>query len=207
MTVCIATYCLGPTNPMIVGACDRMLTGDYVEFEPRFSKIHNLAPNIVALIAGDVDSQSSICVEVFDAKPQTVRDAAEIYSAELSKHNRKQAERKILAPLGFTMRSFFDKQTHLTPEFVGEILDQIKKERANVNTIICGTDSKGAHIYTLDEYGRLSYSNSLGFAAVGDGAWHARSQLMFAKYDPSCVFTRALVLAYIAKSARKLRPA
>ena len=134
-------------------ACDRMLTGDYVEFEPRFSKIHNLAPNIVSIIAGDVDSQSSICVEVFDAKPQTVRDAAEIYSAELSKHNRKQAERKILAPLGFTMRSFFDKQTHLTPEFVGEILDQIKKERANVNTIICGTDSKGAHIYTLDEYG------------------------------------------------------
>jgi 20S proteasome alpha/beta subunit len=207
VTVCIATYCLGPKGePMVIGACDRMLTGEFMEFEPRFSKIHNLTPNIVALIAGDTAAQSSICVGAHEAKPRSVGEAAEIFSAELAKHNRKQAERKILAPLGFTMRTFFEKQAHLSPEFVDDILRQIRSERADVHTIVCGTDGKGAHIYTIDDFGRLSYSNSVGFSAVGVGAWHAQSQLMFAKYDPAWSFTHALLVTYIAKRRAEVTP-
>lgn len=206
MTVCIATYCQGPNGPIIVGACDRMLTGEFTEFEPRFSKIHNLTPNIVALIAGDTAAQSSVCVKAFEAKPKSVREAAEVFSTELSRHNRQQAERKILAPLGFSMRSFFDRQAHLSPEFVDDVVRQIRGERANIETIICGIDDIGAHIYTVDDFGRLSYGNSVGFAAVGDGAWHARSQLMFAKYDPMWPLTRALLVTYISKRRAEVTP-
>jgi 20S proteasome alpha/beta subunit len=206
VTVCIATFCQGPQHSLIIGACDRMLTGELTEFEPRVSKIHHITPNIVALIAGDTAAQAAICVRVWEAKPNTVYEAAEAFSTELARHNRKQAERKILAPLGFTMRSFFDRQTHLSPEFVDEILRGIREERANVQTIICGTDHKGAHIYTVDDYGRLSYANSVGFAAVGDGAWHAQSQLMYAKYDQYWPFTRALLLTYMAKRRAEVTP-
>ena len=214
VTVCIATYCIGPDYPVIVGASDRMLTSDLHKSETRLSKIHQLTPNIVVLIAGDVDTQGDICVRTHFAKPKTVREAAEIYSAELAKHNRKQAERKILAPIGFTMRSFFEKQSQLSPEFVDDVMRRIRDERANVNTIICGTDNEGsfagtnsgAHIYAVDDFGRISYKNSVGFAAIGDGAWHAQSQLMFAKYDPLWPFTRALLLTYIAKKRAEITP-
>jgi xanthine dehydrogenase iron-sulfur cluster and FAD-binding subunit A len=59
VTVCIAVLCEGPGHPLIVGASDRMLTSDLIEFEPRLSKIHQLTTNIVALIAGDTDVQAA----------------------------------------------------------------------------------------------------------------------------------------------------
>ena len=84
---------------------------------------------------------------------------------------------------------------------------QIRSERANVSTIICGTESdKTGHIYSVDEFGRHSYKNSIGFAAIGDGAWHAQSQFMFAQYDPLWTFTRALLLTYIAKRRAEVTP-
>ena len=84
VTVCIATLCRAPEYSVIVGASDRMLTSDLIEFEPRLSKVHHITSNIVALIAGDTDAQAAVCVRVWDAKPKTVCAAAEVFSAELA---------------------------------------------------------------------------------------------------------------------------
>lgn len=206
VTVCIATLSQGPGYPMIVGASDRMLTHGIIEFEPRISKIYHLSTHIVALIAGDTAAQASIVAGVLPPRFTTVLGAAEAFSAELSRYNRRQAERKVLAPLGLTIRSFFDKQPHLTPDFVEGILHQIKQERAEIETIICGTDATGAHIYVIDEFGRLTYGNSAGFAAIGGGAWHAQSQLMYARFDPLWESERAMLLTYIAKRRAEVTP-
>jgi hypothetical protein len=208
VTVCVATHCMRNNEPVIIGASDRMMTSELIQFEPRMSKWYSLADDgrIVAMFAGDTEAQGMVCSKTKEAKPKTAERAAEIFSAELATYNRKQAERKILAPLGFSMRSFFDRQVHLSPEFVEDVLHQIKAERANVRTLICGSDAEFMNIYTVDDYGRVTQNSSNGFAAIGDGAWHAQSQLMYAKYDSRWEFNQALLITYIAKRRAEVTP-
>lgn len=207
MTVCIAAICLAAEgHPVIIGASDRKLTAGGVEFEPPTAKFYKFTPYIVAMTAGDADAQVEICDYVYQAGPRNVRETVRLYCEQLGAYNLRQAERIVLAPLGFTMKSFLAAQRRLSPEFVETVLYDMRRERVSVETIICGIDGDWPQLYRIESNGRAHLYSSVGFAAIGDGGDHAESQFMFAKYAPNWILSRAMMLTYYAKKRAEVAP-
>ena len=209
VTICIAAICQsipgGP--PCVIGATDRKVTAGDIQFEPPMSKIWQLASGVVALVAGDSDAQSEICSYVLRKQPQDVVATVRAYCDELGKYNRRQAERAILFPLGMNMKSFLSSQKGMSPDFIEQIRYEIKKERAEIKTIICGVDHQfGAQIFVVDWNSKAYSNSSIGFAAIGDGEWHASSQFMFSKYVPTWSLVRSMLLVYSAKQRAQVAP-
>ena len=207
MTVCIAAICQNHYGyPMVIGATDRMMTAGDIEFEPPIAKVWQLTPQIVALNAGEANAQAEICARTQRFQPRSVEHAVRTYCRQLAKYNIVQAERKVLAPFGLTMKSFLEMQCDLSPSFVEQLRYDIKRERAGIQTIICGVDGFGAHIYSIDEDGSALCHNPIGFVAIGGGQWHASSQFMFGSYSPQMPLARALVLLSYAKERAAVAP-
>jgi hypothetical protein len=211
VTICIAAICRLPDNRrIVVGATDRMLTAGDIQFEPPKSKVFRLTQSTIALLAGDSGPQDEICSRLleqltFDA-PERVRKVVDAYCLQLSHYNRQQAEKTVLAPFGLTIRSFLKLQRELDPEFVNDISIRLGRSRALIQTIIAGTDSTGAHIYTVNSDGESYCHNATGFVAIGDGEWHAQSQFMFAGYISDWSFPRSILLTYGAKKRAEVAP-
>lgn len=207
MTICIAAISRTSENQyQIIGAADRKVTAGDIQFEPPVQKVYTFTSHIVALIAGDSAAQKEICDYTWQAQGQTVRDVVRIYCQQLGEYNRRQAEQVVLAPLGLTMKTFLQNQHRMLPDFAQRIMLDIRRERAEIETIICGMDDFGAQIFTIDGTGRSSCQNSIGFAAIGDGANHAESQFMFARYTSGWFLSRSMMLTYIAKKRAEVAP-
>jgi len=206
VTVCIAAICQGPFGPVVLAASDRMVTVEDIEFEPPMPKVWQLSHTIGMLIAGQSGPQAELFDRISHQQPKTVQEAIQLYCSELGNLNRRNAERDILAPLGLTMKSFLIRQREMAPEFVEQLRVEIDKNRANVQTIICGIDKRGAQLYTIDAYGKATCNNVVGFAAIGAGRWHAESQFMFAEYTPIWPLSKALLLLYVAKKRAEVAP-
>lgn len=212
MTVCIAAICQGVgstfENPyrLIIGATDRKLTAGDIQFEPPMRKVWQFLPKCVALVAGDVFAQTEICQNILQHRPLSTIDVVKAYVAELCRYNNQNAEIKILAPFGLTMQSFLAQQGSLSIDFVSVLKSSIERERADVETIICGIDSGSPQLYTIDRFARPLCHNTIGFAAIGDGQRHATSEFMFEGYTPYWFVPQALVLAYTAKKHAEVAP-
>ncbi|HMO84467.1 MAG TPA: hypothetical protein PKC18_06040 [Lacipirellulaceae bacterium] len=194
---------------MIVGVTDHAVTAGDHKFEGFRGKVHLLnetTQQIAALLGGDLNAQIEVCGGVRRNEPKTVEDAVDAYCRHLTKFNRVRGERRFLAPLGLSMRSFVQGQHGLSDRTVEQLHYDLKCERAAVQTIICGLDSSGAHIYSIDSEARAECCDGIGFAAIGDGQWHAASQLMFARYDPIIPLDRALLLLHYAKYRAEAAP-
>lgn len=204
VTVCIAAIC--QNFEMVIAATDHKLTARNITFEPPTPKFWNLGQGMIALIAGDISAQGEICSRVHSRGPGTVADAVEAYCEALLEHNRRHAERKTLAPYGLTLQSFLESQDNLAPDFVQSLQFAISKSRATVETIICGVDSAGPHVYRIGEDGCDHRFTDVGFTAIGDGADHAESQFMNARYSPEWGVGNALPLLYAAKKRAEVAP-
>ncbi|MEX0802560.1 MAG: hypothetical protein WD738_21175 [Pirellulales bacterium] len=210
MTVCIAAICqISIEQQIVIGAADHKVTAGDIQFEPDTQKIYyfNSHGGIIGLMAGDLAAQKEICDCVWYRQPQSVREAVRFYCRELGEFNKRQAEQIVLAPLGLTMESFLQDQQRMSPDFAEQIRYDMRQERAEIETIICGVDvSRVAQIYTVEPDGRSSCNNSTGFTAIGDGANHALSQFMFARYTPRTLMSHALMLTYTAKKRAEVAP-
>ena len=214
MTVCIAAICDG--SNVVIGASDRMLTSGDIEFEPAQTKVFNLTSSIVAMVAGDASFQMGVLGKVQDEVNARVSDnppdwlaveeVGQIYMRHYHAVRLKMAENAILAPLGLESNSFVANQRKMSSQLV----DKLAKELLNfappeTATIICGVDKKGAHIFTT-RGGNLSCEDAAGFSAIGAGAWHADSQLMFAEHTKWNGFTETLHLIYSSKKRSEVAP-
>jgi 20S proteasome alpha/beta subunit len=56
VTVCIGVI----SHPMVIVASDRMITSGDIQFEQQQPKIFAVAPNILALISGDIATQTAL---------------------------------------------------------------------------------------------------------------------------------------------------
>lgn len=213
MTVCVAAICNQHT---IIAASDRMLTAGDVQFEPQQSKIVTLSSSIAALSAGDSGMQAEIFQLVrhdvarrIEADPEnwwTVREVAELYSRHCSYVRLRRAESAILAPLGLTADSYLSRQQQLSPTLVQQIATELINFAApNVAAIIAGVDPSGAHIYVA-ENATITCHDTVGFAAVGAGYWHADSQFMFAGHTRARPMPETLLLTYSAKKRAEVAP-
>ena len=215
VTICIAAICQFPGDHLggpyaVIAACDRMMTTEDIQFEPPQSKVFEFASNVVALVAGETDAQIEVCNHTFreltESLPQSVEAIVDVYCRQLAAYNQRQAERTILAPFGLTFKSFLDHQQPIDPEISDHLFRKIDREGAKVATLIIGTDAYGPHIFKIYEDGRASCYDSIGFAAIGDGEWHADSQFMIAGHTANVPIGRALLLTYVAKKRAEVAP-
>jgi hypothetical protein len=213
VTVCVAAICDSST---VLGASDRMLTAGDVQFEPSQSKVWILTTSIAAMVAGDSSLQAEILHEVgrdMNARIQTepsnwwlVKDAAQLYGRYFNEVRRKRSETTILAPLGLDYNTFISRQSEMSDALVSKIATElINFSTPSVAAIFAGTDPSGTHIYVCQD-GSVECMDSVGFASIGIGRWHANSQFMFAQHDKSKPFPETLLLTYAAKKRAEVSP-
>jgi hypothetical protein len=221
VTVCIAAICkwaiegIGD-SPVIVGASDRMLTVEDIEFQPPQTKIFPLTSSIYILIAGSAALQIEMCKKTFaevgrrislnPAKWFRVEEAADIFSNQIILHKKKTFSRLVLEPLGLDSNTFISRQKELSPDFLESITDEITKYKFGISAIIAGLDEEGAHIYVVTGAGAISCHDSVGFAAIGGGRRHAESEFMFAGHTPYAEFSETMLLTYSAKKRAEVAP-
>ena len=212
MTVCIAVLCKGVASgkSIIVGASDRMLTAGDIEFEPPQTKIYLLSKEVVVMAAGGSEAQFTLFSQTRqDIQAEGVSDVGEIasrYAQHFAAYRREQAESALLAPMGLDAESFIKRQRELPYDVSSRLIGELRAFKLGIDAIIAGVDGTGHHLYVVDDPGRASCHDSVGFAAIGYGEWHALSQFMFKGYTKDWAFPRALLQTYSAKKRGEVAP-
>jgi 20S proteasome alpha/beta subunit len=214
VTVCIAARCQGG---YIICAADRMLTAGDIQFQPPTSKIFPITTAIAMMTAGDASIQGEILQRVIAdvfaraaSDPDNwwrVADVSNLYYDHYKEIRSKHAENEVLAPLGLTYKTYYEKQKGMDSQLVRQIATELLNYelRSQVQAICCGIDPSGSHIYMIDERG-TSCEDYVGFAAIGIGMNHAESQLMFAQHSELSSPEETTLLVYAAKKRAEVAP-
>lgn len=203
MTVCIAAICTAENGgSMIVGASDRMMTAADVQFEPNQMKLYKLTANVVAMLAGDMSPQVSICTaterELTNVPNLTVEDVALAYAEQHALYRKREGEQIFLKPIGLTAETLTLQGRD--SDFVKEqVLNMQNFDIGEMQTIIAGSDDSGGHLYQVNKWGGFRCDDGAAFTCAGIGEWHASSHLMLSKYSRSITFPTALLQVYYAK--------
>ena len=78
-------------------------------------------------------------------------------------------------------------------------------EAPRVQAIVMGVDTSGGHIYVCDN-GGVTCQDSVGFASIGIGHWHANSQFMFSGHTKGRPMQESLLITYFAKKRAEVAP-
>jgi hypothetical protein len=187
-----------------------MLTAGDIEFEPASSKVLSFGSHCTALIAGNASDHNAIYqatrAELAGQPKALISEVAEIYARNFAEYRFLKAERQVLSPLGLDREQFLEHQATLASELVLQIAEGLADCKLDIETIITGVDSAGAHIYVIRDPGVAEYSNSVGFAAIGIGQWHALSQFMFARFTARESVERTMLLMFYAKRRAEVAP-
>lgn len=219
VTVCVATlfrWNYGPSDKpeyrfAALVASDRMITAGDVQYEPQQLKVAFITKRAVILIAGDYSLHSEAILgtskQIQGQLDITPHNLALIYGRAIQSIKHRQAEDLYLAALGMNADTFLAQQRDLSADFVDRITNQIQGYQGpDVEALVVGSDGENAHIYAVDTKGIVSYLNDVGFAAIGIGAWHAKSKLMQAGYINSVTFAPALAAIFAAKKNAEVAP-
>lgn len=217
MTMCAAAICKhyndDEKSSIVLTISDRMFTSTDIEFEPQSNKTKGLTDRIVCLFAGHRNFHHMILEATKRSLGNvvvSVADAADAYANQFNIFRTRRAQDRYLTPLGLTYESFLTRQHEFNPATAERILNQIWSERIGVEAIIAGTDSDGAHIYTVaadsDEMTTPECHNDRGFAAIGTGRRQFESQFMFNCYTPQSEAHSAFWMMCSAKNLAESSP-
>jgi 20S proteasome alpha/beta subunit len=219
VTVCVATlftWNLGtldkpaPTRAAIVMA-DRKITSGDIEYEPSQQKIAFITPRALITVAGDLAAHSEAIRRTLEQLRQRSEiqpyDLAAVYGQSIQSIRQKQAEDKHLSPLGLNLDMFLSQQREYSDWFVERITNQMQGfVGPDVEALVAASDGLDVHIFHVDHLGTISNMSDLGFAAIGIGAWHARSRLMQSGYSNTANFARAVTETFAAKKSAEIAP-
>jgi len=216
VTVCIAalfSWSYGPNDygKAVVTASDRQITAGDVEFEPPHFKVCFLTRKVLILIAGDYPTHSEALIHTqrhLAAMPESDPGMiAELYASFIREIKMRYAANTYLSPLGLDHRDFLARQREFAPEFVNKITNQLQSyESDQTEALVAGADDRHSFIYLVDSQSKVTCHNDVGFAAIGIGAWHAKSALMQAKYSHTLPYLPALALTFAAKKRAEIAP-
>ena len=219
MTVCIAVLCqwnYGTRDnpapaPVAIVVSDRMITAGDVQYEPQQTKHANITPKILLVIAGDSLHSQAIrktAAHFKGSMTATPEDVATFYGRTIQALKLREAEDLYLAPLGLNSDSFLAQQKDMAPHFISLLTEQMQAYRGEeVDALVIGPREQDVvSIYGVDTKGMVTCHDDVGFAAIGNGAWHVKSRLMQFGYANSNVFSTALVISYAAKKVSELAP-
>ena len=217
MTVCAAAICtvgdktIGGWKYAIIGVSDRMFTANNIETEPRDqTKIHYLGRKVVALGAGDVGINYAVTeVTRHQVKESAVVDVPSIASWQAKNYadyRQKHLECRYLADYGLTMDSFIARQQEFVPELATRIADKMARENLDVESIVCGLDDNGAHVFRVVDFEKEYCCTAAGFCAVGNGSKQFDAQFRAAAFASSWRMPETLLLLYSAKMQSEASP-
>lgn len=213
MTVCVGVI---SDNYNVILLSDRMLTAGNVQFSPPRPKIVRLTNSISAAVSGDVALATELLGTVqktvsqrISSDPQNwwkVNDVAGLWRDTLIERQAREAEAKLLAPLGLTLESFIAKQIGMAPDLVEKISTElIHFHLPAMDILFAGVDEDGPHLFTATG-ANVRSQDAIGFATVGSGSYHASSHLMFSGHTRSTPIYTALYNAYVAKKRAEIAP-
>jgi 20S proteasome alpha/beta subunit len=220
VTVCVATLfhwnyaSAGEAARFGVGgiaASDRMITAGDVKYEPHQLKFAEMTPRTIVLVAGDyaVHSQAiqNTVKMVKTSRDQSPENIARLYGKSIQAIKQREAEDLYLAPLGMNSDTFVAQQKDMTDGFIERITSQLQSyEGEFVEALLIGSDTENAHLYSIDTRGIAHCMDDVGFAAIGIGAWHAKSRLMQMGYTNRSNLAPALAATFSAKRAADIAP-
>jgi hypothetical protein len=219
VTVCIAGLCQWNYGTVAkpqwgfgaITASDRMITATDTKFEPNKLKVAYLTPHVLLLVAGDYALHSEAIYEMHKILPgnpnKTPQNIALLYGRQLQAIKHRQAEDIFLAPLGMNIDTFIAQQKDMSDIFTNRITNQMQEYRGeDVEALVVGAERDIAQIYAVDSKGMIFCSNDVGFAAIGIGAWHAKSRLMQLGYHNNLYFAQALAAIFSAKKIAQISP-
>lgn len=220
MTVCLAVlfrwnYAGRGELPVFgvgaITASDRMITAADVQYEPNQQKMAFVPPRTVILISGDFATHSYAIRETqkaFSGKTETnPYDIALTYGRAIQSLKRRQAEDAYLAPIGLNTDIFLAQQRDYSEAFVSRISDQLQSYRGeDTEAIVVGSDGADVRLFVVESNGSVNSVDDVGFAAIGIGAFHAKSRLMQGGYASNQILAPAIAAAYAAKRAADIAP-
>ncbi len=224
MTICIAAI---HNDGGIIGVADKMISTVTMAFEPKgiTKKMFCLAEGIFAFNAGHIALQAEI-MEALQAgynnekskgrtDKYTVREMVNLYVDCYNKIKRFRIKNAVYAPWKLDEDSFLARQKEFSDVFVRDLMDQVARfQMEEIATIFAGVDASTGnvepHIYTVKcgGYGEISIEcfDSVGYAAIGSGAFHVESYFMFSKFTRHFSMPKVMALCYFAKRRSELAP-
>lgn len=214
MTVGIAARCnTSSEEEKVVVAADRMITmglGSEIEYEHTNSKIFTLKESsnlsVVGIGAGDTGPVEQILSEVKkeiqNREKFSVKKVGEIASEKFREMRRSKIEEEVLSSYDLTFEEYLNNQKNLHTSFIEDIESEIRNKRNQVDKrveiLICGVDSMGAHIFSIEE-GSLSEWNRQSFFAIGSGEQAALLPFLRNGYDDNSEVETTLISVVEAK--------
>lgn len=189
------------------------------------TKIAPLTNSIVLMMAGVSALQSEItqfCHEEISKRMNANKDrwikvfeAAEIYMECYAKAKKRRRD-AVYASFGLTEETYLEKHSEFAPKFLELVTESLSAFESNfvlnheVETIVTGVDDSpamhSAHIYTIRDGEEILSRDSVGFAAIGTGARHAKSQFMLGGHHKFSTYQETVLLTYMAKKRSEIAP-
>ena len=210
MTICLALVC--ENQQSVVAVADRMVSVDFLslEFEQQTRKIDQIGRSFVALTSGDTLRHTDIVREsteqISKMSQPTVLEVASEVEERFIQHRQKLAEKSIMRRVGLDYGTFLEQQRNLSPEVVSALMSEYQAVELDIEVLIVGVDSSGAHLYHINDPGVATCFDSIGYAAIGSGLPHAEGFLAEADYSTQISLNRAVWLAYVAKRRSERAP-
>ena len=83
------------------------------------------------------------------------------------------AEKSTLRRVGLDYGTFLEQQRNLSPELVSALMSEYQAVELDIELLLAGVDSTGAHLYEISDPGIRTCFDSIGYVAVGSGLPHA----------------------------------
>lgn len=113
---------------------------------------------------------------------------------------------RFLAPLGFTRAEFFAQRDAIGESAYAGLFQSLASVRLETELMFCGFDSEGPHVASIGSDGVYQIHDTIGFHAIGEGAWLALGSLYLSPrfmFDP---FESVIYHLYGAKLAAERAP-
>lgn len=192
-------------------ASDRMLTAGDVQYEPAKLKMAQMTPLVIAVVAGDYPLHSQTIIDarklIQNNPDKTPENVARMYGKAIQRIKQREAEDLYLVPLGMNTDTFIAQQKEMSDNFIEHITTQLQGYQGEeVEALVIGSDGERVHLYAVDTRGIAHCMDDVGFAAIGIGAWHAKSRMMQAGYANTSILAPALAITYAAKKSAEIAP-
>jgi 20S proteasome alpha/beta subunit len=206
MTVCIAAISHSNPWPLIIAACDRKLSffDGYVSAEGVAMKIAGINDNWTVMFSGPVSPMTALVYAVterMEKKKQTnVRTFARLCRAVYRQERKALIESEVLGEYDIESYDEYLAMRKTEPEFHAQLGAKIREEEGNWNLLFAGFCKEGrAHIFTIEEAGKIGFHDAEGYAAIGSGGWRALLSLSSYPFKRSLPLSEAIFGVAAAK--------
>lgn len=180
MTVCIAGINRSNPQSFIIAACDRKVSffGGWASAEGVAMKISGVNKDWTVMFSGPVSPMTAIVDAIKEKAEKTkmmdMRPFAYLCRSIYREERKRLIESEILGDYDVDTYSEYVSLRKTDAQFHSEITKRIRDVEQDWSLLFAGFDKvRRAHIFTIQESGKIGFCDAHGFAAIGSGAWRA----------------------------------